>query len=1302
MNDGGIGNAGDVGSADAFGNAGGIGSDGGAGNAQDERRAPPDGEEPKRKVSLSLSGALLDVDAFPELPLTARERDRAAALALRGAEPAQGAAPAAATTPASVPLPGRDLSVPVVAWVRRHAAADPDRPAVRDDQGPLSYADLLDRAGRLAALLDGAGAGGELVAVAAPRGADVLAAFLACELVDAVYLPLDHLWPELRLRDVLRRADPAVVLTSDAQRTGSPVARAANALGCPLRTWSDAAGFPAGTDDRPGTPAPVPSALAPVAPAAGHPETGTRRPTAPTTPHHPRYVIYTSGSTGAPKGAVIEQGGMLNHLWAKIEDLALTRADRVAQTAPLAFDISVWQMLAPLVVGGVAEVFPDDVSRDPVRLAEELARREITVAETVPTLLQLMAEELTGTAPRLPSLRWMLATGEELSPATARRWLAAVPTCRLMNAYGPTECSDDVTHHIVRPEDTTGLRLPIGSPVAHTTLYVLARDGEGWRACEPGEPGELFVGGAGVGRGYLRDPERTRDAFFRDPFTPDRRDPLTSDDRDPFAVDGRDPFAVDGRGPSTSDDRHPAAPSGHGRLYRTGDRARRTPDDGLEYLGRVDRQVKIGGVRVELGEIEAVVRAHPAVTACAVRVWRPGGEAMLIGRETALTGESPAPRIVAYVCGDAARPLPAELTAHCARRLPAAMVPGAFVTLPEIPVNQNGKVAYEALPAPEAASDRQPYNAPVDAPERAVAAAMAGALRLREVGRDESFVRLGGDSLRGMRVAAHLRAAGYRVALRDILIGQTPRDIAPLLTPATPPVRAEAPPAPAPGAVRRHAMTPYQRHLYASWERSPDNPAFGYQGTLRLTGPLDTGRLARAWQALLAESPVLTARWYAEGGRYTHDFPVWDIPLPPPVDLTRTSRAHREDTYRQAALTAATTPFSLPDAPAVRVALYRTGRDEHRLLLTLHEIVLDGWGVTLLVERFARLYGEPATAPDPARALRYDGYLAWQRAALADPARRAAWRHWEQVFADPPTGAFSESARTDEPGTADDPGATDEPGSTNEPIATDEPEATNDPGPTNEPMAAALVPDEPPPPPQPTNHPPTPLPAHHRSTTLERLLTADRLREARTLGARQGLTPFMIVLGAYALALRPVMGADSFFVHAPIANREHPEQSDVPAFLLNFLPLRVSCRPGDTTLRYLQRLRGEVAEAYSAADCPTDWMARGGPAPPAEAVLNFLTHPARRVTAGGVDFAYTVLDHGFTKAPCVLYAQEHDAGGLLLQLVHRRNAMAAPTARGVADRTMAAFDLLLDHPEGALDDLITPPLPGPTGTAPPV
>ena len=263
---------------------------------------------------------------------------------------------------------------------------------------------------------------------------------------------------------------------------------------------------------------------------------------------------------------------MLNHLHAKIRDLGLTDADTVAQNASQCFDISVWQFLAPLLVGGRVRIVSDDVVADAPQLLALVDREAISVVEIVPSVLASAfpdAAEARASTPALARLRWLIVTGEAAPPALCRRWLHAYPHTALMNGYGPTECSDDVTHHVItEPPAADATQVPIGRPIANMRIYVLDQ------ALTPmpiGVPGELCVGGIGVGRGYLGDPVRTAEAFVADPFA----------DR-------------------------PGA-----RLYRTGDLARWRADGTLEFLGRLDHQVKIRGFRIELGEIEAVLGRAP-------------------------------------------------------------------------------------------------------------------------------------------------------------------------------------------------------------------------------------------------------------------------------------------------------------------------------------------------------------------------------------------------------------------------------------------------------------------------------------------------------------------------------------------------------------------------------------------------------------------------------------------------------------------------------------------------------------------
>ncbi|HMB52485.1 MAG TPA: amino acid adenylation domain-containing protein, partial [Thermoanaerobaculia bacterium] len=492
------------------------------------------------------------------------------------------------------------------ARVARH----PDRVAVTCGDLAVSYGELARRADRLARRLVARGFGPEqVVALFALRNADALAAILAVFKAGGAYVPLDPLHPTRRLSGVLAASGARLALVAGA--LAAEMERVAEPL--------DAARRPE-----------VLELAAALEPAAD----GARQAAADTVlsagdPRHLAYVIFTSGSTGKPKGAMLEQRGMVNHLWAKVLDLGLTEHDVVAQTSNISFDVHVWQFLVALAAGGRTDVFDDEQSLDARRLLARLEEQAVSVVETVPSQLRVLLEEaerLAAARPRLRPLRWMIPNGEVLPPELCERWFAAYPATAMINAYGPTECSDDVLHHAMRAAPPQDEAVPIGRPLPNLRLYVL---GEAFEPVPLGVVGDLYVAGAGVGRGYLDDPRRTAVTFLPNPL------------------------------PAP----HAAAPGE--RLYRTGDRARWRADGGLDFLGRVDFQVKVRGFRIEPGEIEAALRTHPGIDQAVVLARRDAGRDLYL---------------CAYLV--TGRPLTvAEVQEHAADRVPPYMVPARFVFL---------------------------------------------------------------------------------------------------------------------------------------------------------------------------------------------------------------------------------------------------------------------------------------------------------------------------------------------------------------------------------------------------------------------------------------------------------------------------------------------------------------------------------------------------------------------------------------------------------------------------------------------
>ncbi len=550
------------------------------------------------------------------------------------------------------------------------AAETPDHIAVACGDARLSYGDLHTRATRLAQGLTARGISPEtMVAVLAERSIELLTMTLAVFKAGGVYLPLDPRHPVQRLAEIITLSQARVVLTSVEMAAQAVEGLALTEQPRPEVLTTERLLTEEWPDDN--------------APACACGD-------------HLAYVIYTSGSTGVPKGAMVTYEGMLNHLWSKIPMLGLTAEDAVAQTASQCFDISVWQFLTALLCGARVQIIPDEVAHDPERLLAEVEARGVTVLESVPAVIGAML----ASAPRdLCRLRWLLPTGEALSPGLARDWLARYPDIPLLNAYGPAECADDVAmHRIAEPPPEQTAHMPIGRPIANTRLYIV----DPFMApCPVGVSGELCVAGVGVGRGYLNDPAHTAEVFVPDPFS--------------------------------------SAPGS--RLYRTGDRARYGSDGIIEYLGRLDEQVKLRGFRIEPGEVEARLRAHPKVREAVVVVREDGGEKRLVG----------------YVVA-ARPPLDAEaLRAHLKASLPEYMVPAAFVSLERLPLTANGKVDRRALPAPALAACPDDYVPPRTPTEEVLCGIWAEMLRLERVGIHDNFFELGGHSLLATQVISRVR-----------------------------------------------------------------------------------------------------------------------------------------------------------------------------------------------------------------------------------------------------------------------------------------------------------------------------------------------------------------------------------------------------------------------------------------------------------------------------------------------------------------------------------------------------------------
>ncbi|HEU4561408.1 MAG TPA: non-ribosomal peptide synthase/polyketide synthase [Longimicrobium sp.] len=652
------------------------------------------------------------------------------------------------------------------------------------------------------------------------------------------------------------------------------------------------------------------------------------------------YVIYTSGSTGKPKGVQVTHRNVVNFFAGMDERVGGSVAGTWLAVTRISFDIHVLELLWTLARGFSVVVQPEpDRAQGGESLAEQIRRHAVTHLQCTPSLAAMMIAESGIGA--LSGLERILLGGEALPLDLAGQITAVLPN-GLVNMYGPTETTVWSATHAV--EVVEGL-IPIGRPIANTRLYVLNQRQE---PAPIGVRGELYIGGPGVTRGYLGRPGLTAERFVPDAFS--------------------------------------AQPGA--RLYRTGDRARWRAEGVLEYLGRLDQQVKVRGFRIEPGEIEAVLRRHPAVVECAV-----------VAR-TAGAGDT---RLVAYVVG---APGADALRAHVGRTLPEYMVPSAFVSLDALPLTPNGKLDRKALPAPDFALAEDRYAAPRTPVEEVLAGIWAEVLCLERVGVTESFFELGGHSLLATRVVSRVREVlAVELPLRALFEGPTVAELAVRVEEirrAGLPVRPPVVPAERAGAL---PLSFAQERLWFIDRLEPESAVYNVPVAWRVGGVLDEAALERALGEIVRRHEALrTVFPEVDGSPVQVIAPCGGFMLPV-EDLSGLSEADREAALRRRVSEEAARPFDLSAGPLFRPALLRLDAEDHVLLLGMHHILVDVWSMGVLRRELSTLYAayrEDGESPLPKLAVQYADYAVWQREQLRGEVLDRHLAYWKERLAGAP------------------------------------------------------------------------------------------------------------------------------------------------------------------------------------------------------------------------------------------------------------------------------------------------------------
>ncbi|MDZ7342104.1 MAG: non-ribosomal peptide synthase/polyketide synthase, partial [candidate division KSB1 bacterium] len=795
-----------------------------------------------------------------------------------------------------------------------------------------------------------------------------------------------------------------------------------------------------------------------------------------TTPDNLAYMIYTSGSTGRPKGVMLHHRGLCNLTHSQIQDFAVTSASRVLQFASFSFDASVSEIFMALLTGARLYLASSDTLMSMPQLIRLLQAEEITTVTLPPSLLRILPND------NLPALETIISAGEACTKDIARRWAS---DRRLINAYGPTESTIGVTSYRVTEISEQGMTIPIGRPIQNVQLYILDRH---MNPVPRGVKGELFIGGIGLARGYYQRPDLTAEKFIPNPFSS-----------------------------------YPGA-----RLYRTGDLARFLPDGNIEFLGRIDQQVKVRGFRIELGEIESAISQHPAIQDVVVLALDKG-EAKSIKQ------------LVAYIVSTTPdAPTVRELRDFLKDQLPEYMIPTAFVRLEKLPLLPNGKIDRKALPEPEAAETRagQAYVAPRTPTEEILASIWSQMLEVEQIGVYDNFFELGGHSLIATQLMSRIRDT-FDVELPIRHLFETPHiaylsqviDTARMSLQMG--LKREIP------KIERISRDQYlplsfaQQRLWFLDQLEAGTAAYNLPAAVRLTGDLNIAALESSLNEIVKRHESLRTTFSAiEGKAIQVIAPELKIALPV-IDLTDLPPEDREIEALELARAEAQRPFDLTKGPLLRVHLVRMDEQNHIVLFTMHHIISDGWSMGVLIREVAILYeafSQGLPSPLPELPIQYADFAFWQREWLKDEVLEAQVNFWKQQLAG------------------------------------------------SQPLLEL-----------PTDRPRPPLQTYN-GNTLAFSLPAELSQAIKALSQAEGATLFMTLLASLQTLLYRYTGQDDINVGTPIANRNRSETESLIGFFVNTLVMRGDLSGDPSFKEVLRRVREMALGAYAHQDLPFEML----------------------------------------------------------------------------------------------------------------
>ncbi len=1124
------------------------------------------------------------------------------------------------------------------------AAQTPDAVAIVFEDQQITFRELDRRANQLAQYLQKLGIGPEvLVGIYVERSLEMFIAVLGVLKAGGAYVPLDPMYPPERVTYALQEAQVAVLLTQSKLEDGglkiedgdhrSSIINPRITI-CLDTDW------------------PMIAAMSAAKPATQ------------VTPQNLAYVIFTSGSTGKPKGVAIIHQALVNLMNAMRQQPGLNETEVMPALATLSFDMSVPEVYLPLVTGARLVLAGRDTAMDGRKLMTAIVETGTNVIHATPATWRLLIESGWQGHPNLK----MICGAEPMPPDLPQ--LLFKRGASLWNMYGPTETTVWSTFCQIIPDDEV---IPVGRPLANTQVYLCD---DGLQPVPIGVPGNLYIAGDGLARGYFKRPDLTAEKFVPNPFVnfipplrgaggvsstalaiADGRElqrdamnlhemsivdntPLTPLKGGIIDVIQKESFYALGAPPGSEEDSFRMTSLGGARMYDTGDLARYFADGRIECLGRGDHQVKLRGFRIELGEIEAVCAQHPAVE-----------QVIVVARED----EPGNKRLVAYLVARASankqlsassnqHPVTSnELRQFLKTKLPDYMVPSAFVFLHELPRNPNGKIDRKRLPAPEANgyASSETFVAPQTEVERQLAEIWAKVLGVGRVGRYDNFFELGGHSLLAMQVSSRvLEAFQIELPVRRVFESPALAELAAVIEQRQQALTAKDEKK-LPAITRRATnealpLSFAQQRLWFLDRFEPGAVIYNIPLVMRILGKLDIAAVEWSLNEIVRRHEALRTTFGAVAGQ-----PIQlvasasHMPLEI-VSLQTLPKPQREAEARRLATQETKRPFDLEKGPLLRTTLLRMDATENVLILTVHHIVFDGWSLEMFMRELKALYeactaGKPS--PLPELAIQYADFAIWQRQWLQGEALSLQLNYWKQQLAD---------------------------------------------------MSPVLE--------LPTDRP-RPAMQSFRGAARTFLFSKNFSESLLHLSQREGATLFMTLLAAFKVLLHRYSGQRDIAVGTPVANRNHPEIESLIGFFVNTLVLRTEMSDNPSFRELLGRVRQVTLGAYDHQELPFEKLVEElqlprdlSRSPLVQAMFSLQSVPNQSVAVSGLRFNRLQIEHGTAMFDLSLFFWKKE-DGLIGVLEYNTDLFDADTIGRMIGHYETLLKSLVANPQQRLHDL---------------